>query len=263
VNAIEQVVGLRETPGETARRRFMACEGRPLLLADWERTLFMHFEVPAEVLRPHVPFELDVHEGRAYVSLVAFTMCGMRLARGGRLSRWLCAPLGEQRFLNVRTYVRHQGEAGIHFIAEWISNAFCVPFGPVTYGLPYRWGGLHYEHAHESGTVRGRVKARRGGGVLEYSARLPGGRFDSLEAGSRDEFLIERYAAFTRHGERRRLFRIWHEPWQVVRAEADFGEDSLLRGLFPWWQEARFAGANYSPGCFNIWMGRPRKARPV
>jgi uncharacterized protein YqjF (DUF2071 family) len=175
----------------------------------------------------------------------------------------------------VRTYVRHHGEAGIHFIAEWISNGFCVPFGPVTYGLPYRWGRLDFEHSHESGEVRGRVKARRGDGVLEYSARLPGGQLEFLEEGGRpvgapglqggslDEFLIERYAAFTQHGEHRRLFRIWHEPWRAARVEVELGVDSLLRGLFPWWQEARLAGANYSPGCFNIWMGRPRKSRPV
>jgi len=105
-------------------------------------------------------------------------------------------------------------------------------------------------------------ECRRGAGAecVEYSARLPGGQFDSLEAGSVDEFLIERYAAFTQQGERRRLFRIWHEPWQAARAEVELGEDSLLRDSFPWWQAARFACANYSPGCFDIWMGRPRKA---
>jgi len=54
VIAIEQVAGLEESPGAKARRRFVACEGRPLLLADWERALFMHFEVPAEVLQRHV-----------------------------------------------------------------------------------------------------------------------------------------------------------------------------------------------------------------
>ncbi len=176
------------TPSVAARRQFLAREGRPLLLADWEQALFLHFEVPAALLQRHVPFELDLFEGRAFVSLVVFTMRGMRLARGGRLGRWLCAPFGEQRFLNVRTYVRHGGEAGIYFIAEWISHAICVPFGPVTYGLPYRWGRLAFEHAHERGRVRGRVESRCGGDALEYAARTTGGaqgwKFDVPEPGS-------------------------------------------------------------------------------
>ena len=73
--AIEPDVEENQVPGASARRRFIASEGRPLLVADWERALFMHFEVPREVLQRHVPFELDLFEGRAFVSLVAVTMC--------------------------------------------------------------------------------------------------------------------------------------------------------------------------------------------
>ena len=246
-------------PAALARQQFLA--RGPLLIADWERALFLHFETPATVLQRHVPFDLDLFEGRAFVSLVAFTMRGMRLARGGRLGRWLCAPLAEQRFLNVRTYVRHGAEPGIHFIAEWISQWLCVPFGPMTYGLPYRWGKLSFEHAHERGAVRGCVEARRGGGNLEYVARpsgpTNGWRFDVAEAGSLDEFLIERYTAFTQHGHRRRLFRIWHEPWHAAQAKVELVDDSLLQRHLPWWSSARFVSANYSPGVSGIWMSRP------
>jgi uncharacterized protein YqjF (DUF2071 family) len=262
MNAVAPTGLFNETPSGAARRRFLTREGRPLLLADWERALFMHFELPPEVLQRHVPFELDLFEGRAFMSLVAFTMRGMRLARGGRLGRWLCAPLGEQRFLNVRTYVRQDGEAGIHFLTEWISHALCVPFGPVTYGLPYRWGKHTFMHAHERGIVRGRVETRRGGGAMEYAAQPADGvrnwRFDIPAAGSLDEFFLERYAAFTQHGSKRRLFRIWHEPWRTAAAETELIDDSILRLHLPWWNEARLIGANYSPGAFNIWMGRPR-----
>jgi len=246
-------------PSAAARRRFLAREGAPLLFADWEQLVMLHFEIDPRLLQRAIPFELDLFEGRAFVSLVTFTMRRMRLARGGCLARWLCAPLAEQRFLNVRTYVRHGEETGIHFITEWISNGLCVPFGPLTYGLPYRWGRLRFGTA-EDGSVRGRVEPRFGRAAFDYQARPVAGvwSFGECEPGTLAAFLVERYTGFTRRGSRRRLFRIWHEPWRMAEAKAEWTDDSLLRQYLSWWGETRFVGANYSPGAFNIWMGRPR-----
>lgn len=261
VNCLEQEPRRLETPSAAARRRFLVREGAPLLLADWEQLVMLHFEIDSRCLQRAIPFELDLLDGRAFVSLVTFTMRRMRLARGGRLTRWLCAPLGEQRFLNVRTYVRHGDETGIYFITEWISHGLCVPFGPLTYGLPYRWGRLNLGVATDGG-VHGRVEARLGSGAFDYQARPIAGEwaFGECEPESMTEFLVERYTGFTRCGSRRRLFRIWHEPWQMAQAQAQWADDSLLRQHLPWWGETRFAGANYSAGAFNIWMGRPRSA---
>jgi uncharacterized protein YqjF (DUF2071 family) len=72
----------------------------------------IHYEVDPIALGQIVPFEVDVFEGRAFVSLVAFTMRGMRPRRGGWLGKWLMKPIATLEFLNVRTYVRHNGEAG-------------------------------------------------------------------------------------------------------------------------------------------------------
>lgn len=258
MNVIQQDEQRAETPSAAARRRFVSREGAPLLLADWEQLVMLHFEIEAGQLQRAIPFELDLFEGRAFVSLVTFTMRRMRLAGGGRLGRWLCAPLAEQRFLNVRAYVRHREEAGIHFITEWISNGLCVPFGPLTYGLPYRWGRLNFGPGNDDG-VRGRVEPRIGRVAFDYQARPKAGawEFGVCEPGSLAEFLVERYTGFTCHGSRGRFFRIWHEPWQMAEAEADWSDDSLLRHNLAWWSEARYVGANCSPGAFNIWMGRP------
>jgi len=231
------------------------------LIADWEQLVMLHFEIDVAILQRAIPFELDLFDGRAFVSLVTFTMRRMRLGRGGRLTRWLCAPLAEQRFLNVRTYVRHGEEAGIYFITEWISNGLCVPFGPLTYGLPYRWGRLNFGPEDGDGDgVRGRMEPRFGGAAFDYQARPFAGSwaFGECEPGSLTDFLVERYTGFTQRGNRRRLFRIWHEPWRMAEAEVEWSDDSLLRENLSWWGEARFAAANYSAGAFNIWMGPPR-----
>src|SRR5437588_3694557 len=105
-----------------ARRRIKSADGRPLFLADWTRAVFIHYEVEPEILQKSVPFELDLRDGHAYVSLVAFTMRRMRFAFAPRLSGWLLRPISEHGFLNVRTYVKLPNEAGIYFLAEWLSN---------------------------------------------------------------------------------------------------------------------------------------------
>lgn len=254
-----------ETPSTAARHRLLAMHGgEPLLLADWERTLMLHYEVPPEKLQPFVPFELDVRDGKAYVSLVAFTMRGMRPRRGGRPAALAFKPIATHGFLNVRTYVKHAGESGIYFLAEWLPNKLAVLLGRPVFGLPYRLGKLDYRHHHERGRLGGSVIARRNkhktrtGGVLRYRAVLPvSPDFRPAEPGSLTEFLMERYTAFTTWLGWKRCFRIWHEPWAQCEVEAVIEDDSLTSLTGDWARHARFIGANYAPGFREVWMSRP------
>jgi uncharacterized protein YqjF (DUF2071 family) len=250
--------------GAEARQRYLGQEGAPFFLANWERALFLHYTIAPGVLAPHVPFLLDLRDGQAFVSLVAFTMRRFRFARGGGLAEGLGRAIGDLRFLNVRTYVKHHGEPGIHFLAEWISSGTQTLLGPLLYSLPYRWGRLEYNHRHEVRAVSGRVASRFGREEFVYEARLPhatGARPDWRGCGpdTTDDFLLERYTAFNGRPERGHYFRIWHEPWEQTRAEGIVRDDSLLRANFPWWPRANLVGANYSPGAFGVWMGAPRR----
>src|SRR5258708_2906893 len=134
----------RITPSEAGRRRLLSLRGEPLFIADWEQVLMIHYEVDAEALQDAVPFKLDLHDGRAFVSLVAFTMRGMRPRVGGRVASWLLKPIATHGFLNVRAYVRQGSESGIYFLAEWLENRLSVALGPPLFGLPYRLGKLEY-----------------------------------------------------------------------------------------------------------------------
>src|SRR5690242_20649349 len=117
------------TASARAQRRMLSRRGEPLLFADWMRVLMIHFEVDAGALQRSVPYVLDRHGGRAFVTLVAFAMENTRLRCGGKLGEWLLKPIATHDFLNVRTYVRHDGEPGIHFLAEWLSNWLAVQLG--------------------------------------------------------------------------------------------------------------------------------------
>lgn len=242
-------------PSAVAREVMQTEDGGPLWEAEWDRVLMMHWSVPVEVLQKVVPFPLDVHEGRAWVSAVAFTLRGMRLAGcGGILGRWPL-PFTHHGFLNLRAYVKVGDEAGIFFLREWVPAVPSIPLSRPLYGLPFSRGRLHYQHEPENGMLCGGVE--EGGAALRYEADMPGS-FDTCEAGSRTEFLMERYTAFTEWRGWKRRFHVWHPPWWQSAVPVRVTDDSLLRLTGEWAAQARYEGAHYSPGLPSVWMGAPR-----
>ena len=227
-----------------------------LFTADWRDVVFIHFEVDPRALQRAVPFDLDTRDGRAYVSLVAFTQRNLRPSVGGPVAAWLVSPLAHHAFLNLRTYVRVGSERGIHFLAEWIPNRLAVLVGPRTYGLPYRLGRLWYRADASAGSVAGRVAAR--GGALEYRG-LHASSFSPADAGSLDHFLLERYVAFTARRDVRRRFAVDHIAWPQAKVDLHISDRSILALGGEWSSSARFIGANYSPGVDGVTIGAPTR----
>ena len=245
------------TPSEAGRERLLSKFGEPLFLARWDRAVFINYSADPKVLQRQIPFELDLRDGQAFVSIVAFTLVRMRPRIGGLLTEWLLKPIATHEFLNVRTYVRHNGEPGIFFLAEWLSNRISVVLGPRSFGLPYRFGHLRYKHDE---CFTGAVAAPEG--KLRYEGEIAASDFEPCLPGSQDEFMLERYTAFTQRGKRRRLFRIWHQPWRQAPAICNCSQTSLIASTGAWWKTAELVGANYSPGA-DVWMGRPHGLAPV
>ena len=224
----------------------------------WMSVLFIHYQVEPARLQMEVTFPLDVREGKASVSVVAFSQERLQFAFGGRLTAWVGRWFTNHEFLNVRTYVRHRGEVGIFFLAEWVPKRMATWLGPPLFGLPYRFGRIEYEHNKRM--IRGRVTACGTG--FSYRAELNGATcFAACERDSLDEFLLERYVAFTQWHTLRRMFRVRHEPWPQARVEVTVDDESLLRERFAWWSETRRVCANLSPGVGTVTIGRPQFVR--
>jgi uncharacterized protein YqjF (DUF2071 family) len=255
---MESAVASRTSLSEAARRRMLAIRGEPMFYARWDRALFIHYAADPDILQRDVPFELDLRDGCAFVSLVAFTLVRMRPRVGGKIGEWLLKPIATHEFLNVRTYVQHAGEPGIFFLAEWLNNRAAVLLGPRSFGLPYRFGELAYDHGRDGNVLRGMAKAR--GDHLVYEGEAGRERFEPCEAESLTEFLLERYTAFTQHRKHTRFFRVWHSPWPQASAEIGVTAGTLIASTGRWWKTAELVGANYSPGV-EVWMGRPHRLR--
>lgn len=224
----------------------------------WNDLVFVHFSLPPKTLQPFVPFPLQILDDRAWVSLVAFTLAD--LAPHG-WARWLnpvFGPFRVQHFLNVRTYVSSPdgSETGICFLREWIDSWFSLAPGRLLYGLPYHLANFHYETPNQTRPWRVEVHERGPGRTRSWSirARLRTSELHPVPAGSLEEALLEKYAAFNcRRGVQRR-FEVSHPPWRQCHVEVErLGED-LLHSTFPWWQAARFEFAQWSPGFQHVVM---------
>ena len=197
----------------------------PWIEQSWEHLLFAHWPVPAAALRPHVParLPLDLHDGCAWIGLVAFLMRRTRLASA--LPPRGLAPIPE---LNVRTYVTYRGSPGIWFLSLDARSRPTVLGGRSVFHLPYH-------HAD--------MAARRNGDTVVYRSRRAGGgppaAFEATyratgpvtipPAASFDRWATQRLRLFA--GDRRgRIWRteIEHAPWPLQPAEATLDARSLF-----------------------------------
>ena len=110
---------------------FAVTEHRPWPLPDapwimyqrWERLVFAHWPVDAGALRAHVPppLAIDRFEGKAWLSIAAFEIEGLR-------ARALPPVPGTSSFpeFNVRTYVRYGDKPGVWFFSLDAGSLFAV-----------------------------------------------------------------------------------------------------------------------------------------
>ena len=174
-----------------------------MITQNWRDVLFLHWPVEPEALKPFVPLELDLFDGRAWLGVVAFEMTRNRL---------LGIPLPPILEVNVRTYVG----GGVYFLSLDASSTLAVRLARAWYGLPYFRARMSLTREGES--VR-YVSRRKG---AEFVARYgPAGPVAPARPGSLEHFLVERYALLAvRRG---RTFRtdVKHEPWPLQPAKAE------------------------------------------
>jgi uncharacterized protein YqjF (DUF2071 family) len=249
----------------------LVVKGDPFLFADWERVVFLNFVIDPDLVRRHVPdsLELELYQGKACISLAAVTMRRFRPCQGCSTG-WLFRPIAEQRFLNVRTYVRCGDEPGVLFIRGWLSPPFGLGLPSGMFGLPYAFASLDYAHHFESGHIHGEVTAKDSQQRLAYCASVDANApLEPCEPGSLAEFAMERCTGFFCRGKNVHVFRAWHPPWSQAPLDVTIEDDSLITTAFPWFKQATLVAANFAPGFKRVWLGRahrlqkePREQRP-
>jgi uncharacterized protein len=191
-----------------------------LMYQSWQRLLFVHWPVPAAMLRDKIPSELtiDEFEGTAWLGVVPFRMANVHL-------RGLPPIWGTSRFpeLNVRSYVKKDGYAGVWFFSLDAANPLAVIGAKITFHLPYYLAQMSI-HENQAQTY---YESRRGSAVFvgDYA---PSSGVEYYAVGTLEHWLTERYYLFAanKHG---RVYRgdIHHQQWPLQAAEADISVNTM------------------------------------
>ncbi len=188
----------------------------------WNDLGFVHWSFPPEVVRKLVPasLELDLWKGRAWVGIVPFTMKNIR-------SAWMPQRAGLD-FLetNVRTYVHHDREPGVHFFSLEASSWLAVRVARFVWGLPYFFADMETSRDGDRLTWRStRKDAEKTNSLVELEL---GDELGASAPGTLEHFLLERYYLFQEHRGRVLKGIVHHVPYPVRRAKLMSAVDGLL-----------------------------------
>jgi uncharacterized protein YqjF (DUF2071 family) len=203
---------------------------------NWHELLFMHWAVPVEALRPHVPrtLDLDTFDGRAWIGVVPFRMTGVR-------PRFVPPIAGISAFpeLNVRTYVVPAGsreKPGVWFFSLDATNPLAVRAARWSYYLPYYDARISCAADGGENTPTVRYSSRRthkGAPAAELDMEYrPTGKPFNAERGTLDYFLTERYCLYSADA-RGVPYRceVAHPPWPLQPAEGNVRRNTMSRQL--------------------------------
>lgn len=183
-----------------------------------------NYEVAPALLSERLPAgtELDLNDGRCFVSLVGFMFLDTRVMD------FLVPFHVNFEEVNLRFYVRRETgdeiRRGVVFIKEIVPRAAIAFIARTLYGEPYeRWrmshfhDALHVRYSWERGACRNSMSVESG-----TNLGVP-------EAGSHEEFIIEHYWGYTRRGlGRTDEYKVEHPKWELFEAgsphiDVDFG----------------------------------------
>lgn len=189
----------------------------------WSHVLFYNFKVAPQVLQRFVPFTLDIFEGSAYVSIVPFKMSNIELKIAPKVR--YPKPLWE---LNLRTYVKVNGVAGVYFLTLDASSLLAVLGAQVCFSLPYRIATCDFQidSLHQTYSFNHQRQLDKG---ISFQTQYQIGEIKSKT--SLDLWITERYSLFTKSYYTNKTLRgiVHHKPWLLREVNVLSLNDNLSK----------------------------------
>ncbi|UUV22699.1 YqjF family protein [Paenimyroides aestuarii] len=175
---------------------------------EWNRALFFHWKIDADVLLELIPdgLTLDLFNDEAYVSLVAFSMEKIR-------PRFLpaFAPISNFEEINLRTYVVKDDIPGVYFLSIEASKIISVAVSKLLSVLPY-------EHADMYRNNKDFYQSAFNKKQFSFEAKYQI-KNEITNKTDLDCFLTERYCLYVDANESLYRYDIHHIPWPLYHID--------------------------------------------
>jgi hypothetical protein len=202
------------------------------LTAEWRHLAMLNYEVEARLLLPFIPAgtELDLHNGKVFVSLVGFQFLKTRLLG------FMAIPMHSNfEEVNLRFYVRRRigGEIrrGVVFIREIVPRRAIAFVARTIYGENYVVMPMTHEIRFTGDDLTVAYRWRSGKSWNEITLETIGASEIPSE-GSIEQFITEHYWGYTSRPSGSIEYQVTHPSWRVrqVRQSAFNGDAEGLYG---------------------------------
>jgi uncharacterized protein YqjF (DUF2071 family) len=192
---------------ETAHRPWELPQEGWKFYQEWNEAVFLHWQVDLRDLRKHVPeeIEIDLFEGKPWVSLVFFNMANIR-------PRFLpaFAPVSDFYELNIRTYVRSGNKTGVYFLSMEGSKWLSCTVSRLISELPYRFSTM----SRTANSFKSNNAEFKDHISASYRVGVPIKDKEDLV-----KWLSERYALIQDAGDSINQFEVHHLEWPMQALE--------------------------------------------
>ena len=187
------------------------------MTARWENLIMANYAIDVAKLKEYLPsgVEIDLYQGKAFVSLVGF------LFKNSRIFGMPIPLLGTFEEVNLRFYVKRKESNGYKRGVVFINET--VPYKPVAWLA----NKLYKEH-YISIPTKHRIENHQSHKEVEFQWKTPSQwnkieveaniLSEEMERGSFQEFIFEHYYGYTRLNDTTsQEYRIRHPRWKLNR----------------------------------------------
>lgn len=192
-------------------------EGWPLMYQSWGNLLFMHWRLPADLIRPHIPepVQIDTFDSSAWIAITPFELWNVRPI--------FVPPIpffSDFCEINVRTYVYYENVPGVWFFSLDANSVLAVLGARLFYSLPYHNAEMSLRRTGKSINFSSNRSNQEHGG-FDAAWFIENGEAKTSEPGSLEFFLTERYCLYTLYEHDLYRCRIHHQPWELGPARPE------------------------------------------
>lgn len=170
---------------------------------EWNNAIFLHWQVDIEELKRFVPdpLEIDLYDGKPWVSVVAFTMEKIRPRNFPPFP-----PISNFEEINIRTYVKQEDKSGVYFLSiEGGTNLSCKVAKGIS-ELPYRFSIIK--------RTENEIKSSNSE-YYDWMKVVFETGMEIKEKTELDKWLIERYALYQDSRTSINEYEIHHLEWRI------------------------------------------------